>query len=177
VDSLVKQGVDGIVISEPIDEGTDPIQVGVPVLILGAPPAFAAPRVISVGVDSTLLARVATEHLLDLGHRTVHHLAGPGGGSPPGTARPAGGPRWRRAAFRRRRPSKATGRPRPATGRATCSPPTRPSRPCSARTTTWPSGWPDEDLPLAAEQPVNHVVRASTAPPSANPNRGARARH
>src|SRR6185503_18048596 len=72
VDSLVEQGVDGIVISEPIDEGTDPIQVGVPVLILGAPPAFAAPRVISVGVDSTLLARVATEHLLGLGHRSVH---------------------------------------------------------------------------------------------------------
>jgi len=77
VDSLVEQGVDGIVISEPIDEGTDPIQVGVPALVLGAPPAFAAPRVMSVGVDSTLLARVATDHLLDLGHPTVHHLAGP----------------------------------------------------------------------------------------------------
>jgi len=77
VDSLIEQGVDGIVISEPIDEGTDPIPVDVPVLVLGAPPAFAAPKVMSVGVDSTLLARVATEHLLDLGHRTVHHLAGP----------------------------------------------------------------------------------------------------
>ncbi|MGP4089815.1 LacI family DNA-binding transcriptional regulator [Streptomyces sp. KR55] len=85
VDSLLDQGVDGIVISEPIDEGSDgtvdgagSLRVDVPVLVLGAPPLFAAPQVVTAGVVAELLARVATEHLLDLGHLTVHHLAGPG---------------------------------------------------------------------------------------------------
>ncbi|MGP4048116.1 LacI family DNA-binding transcriptional regulator [Streptomyces sp. 2A115] len=81
VESLLEQGVDGIVISEPIDEGINDgevsIHVDVPVLALGAPPAFAGPRVVTTGVGADLLARVATEHLLDLGHVTVHHLAGP----------------------------------------------------------------------------------------------------
>jgi DNA-binding LacI/PurR family transcriptional regulator len=77
VRSLLEQGVDGIVISEPIDEQTEPVCVDVPVLVLGAPTAFAAPRVVSTGVSTELLARVATEHLLDLGHAGVHHLAGP----------------------------------------------------------------------------------------------------
>jgi DNA-binding LacI/PurR family transcriptional regulator len=77
VDSLLEQGVDGIVIAEPLDEGTGPIDVDVPVLVLGAPPAFAAAPVGTAGVSSDVLARVATEHLLDLGHATVHHLAGP----------------------------------------------------------------------------------------------------
>ncbi|WP_202919136.1 LacI family DNA-binding transcriptional regulator [Saccharothrix deserti] len=77
VDSLLDQGVDGIVISEPIDEGPASTRVDVPVLVLGAPPSFAAPRVVTAGVSSDLMARVATEHLLDLGHATVHHVAGP----------------------------------------------------------------------------------------------------
>jgi DNA-binding LacI/PurR family transcriptional regulator len=77
VDSLFEQGVDGIVISEPIDEGAGAIRVKVPVLVLGAPPACAAAPVVTAGVSSDVLARVATEHLLDLGHATVHHLAGP----------------------------------------------------------------------------------------------------
>ncbi|PAZ16478.1 transcriptional regulator [Streptomyces sp. SA15] len=81
VESLLEQGVDGIVISEPIDEGIDEpevsIHVDVPVLVLGAPPAFAGPRVVTAGVGADLLARAATEHLLELGHVTVHHLAGP----------------------------------------------------------------------------------------------------
>lgn len=77
VESLLEQGVDGIVISEPIDEQTEPVRVDVPVLVLGAPSAFAAPRVVATGVSTRLLARVATEHLLDLGHTSVHHVAGP----------------------------------------------------------------------------------------------------
>jgi DNA-binding LacI/PurR family transcriptional regulator len=32
---------------------------------------------VAAGVGAESLARVATEHLLDLGHVTVHHLAGP----------------------------------------------------------------------------------------------------
>jgi DNA-binding LacI/PurR family transcriptional regulator len=77
IGSLLEQGVDGIVISEPIDEGSDPVRVDVPVLVLGAPPAFVAPHVVGTGVSTERLARVATEHLLGLGHATVHHLAGP----------------------------------------------------------------------------------------------------
>jgi DNA-binding LacI/PurR family transcriptional regulator len=77
VESLLEQGVDGIVISEPIDEGSVPVRVGVPVLVIGAPSPFDAPRVVTAGVGADLLARAATEHLLDLGHATVHHLAGP----------------------------------------------------------------------------------------------------
>ncbi|MEU9454110.1 LacI family DNA-binding transcriptional regulator [Streptomyces sp. NPDC048277] len=81
VDSLLDQGVDGIVISEPIDEqadGTDvPLQIDVPVLVMGPPPPVAAPTVLTAGDGADLMARTATEHLLALGHRTVHHLAGP----------------------------------------------------------------------------------------------------
>ncbi|MFC1404632.1 LacI family DNA-binding transcriptional regulator [Streptacidiphilus sp. N1-5] len=77
VESLLDQGVDGIVISEPIDEGAVAVQVDVPVIVLGASPSFVAPRAVTAGVGADLLARVATEHLLDLGHETVHHLAGP----------------------------------------------------------------------------------------------------
>lgn len=77
VEALLDQGVDGIVISEPIDEGTVPLDVGVPVLVLGAPTEFTGPRTVSAGADAERMARVATEHLLELGHGTVHHLAGP----------------------------------------------------------------------------------------------------
>ncbi|MER6134923.1 LacI family DNA-binding transcriptional regulator [Streptomyces sp. BV286] len=81
VESLLDQGVDGIVISEPIDEegaeGDLSLRLDVPVLVLGAPAAVTAPSVLTAGDGADLLARTATEHLLDLGHVTVHHLAGP----------------------------------------------------------------------------------------------------
>jgi DNA-binding LacI/PurR family transcriptional regulator len=77
VESLLEQGVDGIVISEPIDEGEFALDTDVPVLVIGAPAPFAAPRVVTAGVGADILAHAATEHLLDLGHATVHHLAGP----------------------------------------------------------------------------------------------------
>ena len=77
VQSLLDQGVDGIVISEPVDEGQARVRVDVPVLFLGAPPAFPAARTLTAGVGSRQLAYAATEHLLDLGHATVHHVAGP----------------------------------------------------------------------------------------------------
>jgi DNA-binding LacI/PurR family transcriptional regulator len=77
VQSLLEQGVDGIIISEPIDEGTLSVPLGVPVLVLGAPSIFTAPQVVTMSVGSSLLARTATDYLLQLGHETVHHLAGP----------------------------------------------------------------------------------------------------
>jgi DNA-binding LacI/PurR family transcriptional regulator len=78
VTSLQEQGVDGVVVSEPIVEGEVPVRADVPVLFLGAPPAFISARTLTVGVGAYELARAATDHLLDLGHTTVHHLAGPG---------------------------------------------------------------------------------------------------
>ncbi|KOG30408.1 transcriptional regulator [Streptomyces resistomycificus] len=81
VDSLLDQGVDGIVISEPIDEadadGQASLRADVPVLVLGAPSPVTAPTVLTAGDGADLMARTATQHLLDLGHVTVHHLAGP----------------------------------------------------------------------------------------------------
>ncbi|MDX3638506.1 LacI family DNA-binding transcriptional regulator [Streptomyces sp. MB09-02B] len=75
--SLLEQGVDGVVVSEPIVEGSISVRLDVPVLFLGAPPAFTSTRTVTVGVGAHALAQAATEHLLDLGHTTVHHLAGP----------------------------------------------------------------------------------------------------
>ncbi|SEG99986.1 DNA-binding transcriptional regulator, LacI/PurR family [Nonomuraea solani] len=78
VESLLDQGVDGIVLSEPIDEGR-PLRIDpdVPVLSFSHIPGVSGPRVVvggALGVDS---GRLATEHLLGLGHRTVWHVAGP----------------------------------------------------------------------------------------------------
>ncbi|MGW1274690.1 LacI family DNA-binding transcriptional regulator, partial [Streptomyces sp. NPDC002491] len=81
VGSLLDQGVDGIVISEPIDErgGGDDVRlrVDVPVLVLSAPSPVVAPSVLTAGHGADRMAWAATEHLLRLGHVTVHHLAGP----------------------------------------------------------------------------------------------------
>ncbi|NEA98947.1 LacI family DNA-binding transcriptional regulator [Streptomyces sp. SID13726] len=77
LESLLEQGVDGVIVSEPVVRGEVPLRVDVPVLFLGAPPSFAASRTLTVSVGAQELARAATEHLLDLGHETVHHLAGP----------------------------------------------------------------------------------------------------
>jgi DNA-binding LacI/PurR family transcriptional regulator len=77
VDALLQQGVDGIVLSEPIDLGPIELDVEVPMLTLGALPGLHAPTVIVAGGDATDAGALATQHLLDLGHRTVHHIAGP----------------------------------------------------------------------------------------------------
>ncbi|MEU9185778.1 LacI family DNA-binding transcriptional regulator [Streptomyces sp. NPDC048484] len=81
VDSLLDQGVDGIVISEPIEEeeagGDLSVRLSVPILVLGSPPPFTASAVLAGGGGADLMAQAVVEHLLELGHRTVHHLAGP----------------------------------------------------------------------------------------------------
>lgn len=67
LDSLMAQGVDGIVLLNPVGDGTQPASVGdVPVVSLGM-----------AREDGVAPARAATEHLLALGHRTVWHLPGP----------------------------------------------------------------------------------------------------
>lgn len=74
---LLEQRVDGIVVSEPIDESREPIRLNVPMVAFGTATGFTSPLILSAGIRSDALARAATDHLLDLGHPTVHHLAGP----------------------------------------------------------------------------------------------------
>jgi DNA-binding LacI/PurR family transcriptional regulator len=78
IDSLLNEGVDGIVLSEPIDEGENVrLEVDLPILSLGRFPGLTGPRVVITGTDGSESGRIATQHLLSLGHRTVWHVAGP----------------------------------------------------------------------------------------------------
>ena len=77
VDTFVGQRVDGIVALSTYDDAAEALSV------LDAPVPLVAVQVggdeerPAVGVDQVAGARLATRHLLDLGHRTVHHVAGP----------------------------------------------------------------------------------------------------
>jgi DNA-binding LacI/PurR family transcriptional regulator len=79
VDRLMTQGVDGIVISEPIDESEEVrLAPEVPVLSFGRlPTASGDARLVVATGDNVAGGRLATEHLLSLGHATVWHVAGP----------------------------------------------------------------------------------------------------
>ncbi|WP_449350301.1 LacI family DNA-binding transcriptional regulator [Streptomyces shaanxiensis] len=78
VEALLEQGVDGVVLSEPIDDGT-PLRLSadVPVVSLGEGVEVGHGNSAVVGADGVAAARTATEHLLSLGHRTVWHIPGP----------------------------------------------------------------------------------------------------
>ena len=78
MDSLLEQGVEGIVLAEPIDEGVDlRLTADLPVLSLGRFPGLHGPQVVIAGGNGAEGAGAATEHLLSLGHTTVWHIAGP----------------------------------------------------------------------------------------------------
>ena len=78
VDSLLAQGVDAIILSEPVEDGDEPLLIDVPVLTLGSAPVVHAPTLLSVrAAEGGDAAAEVTRYLLDLGHRTVHHIAGP----------------------------------------------------------------------------------------------------
>ncbi|WP_246113395.1 LacI family DNA-binding transcriptional regulator [Streptomyces montanus] len=78
VESLLDQGVDGIVLSEPVDDGTPlRFKADVPMVSLGEGVEMAGGPSAMVCADGVAAARIATEHLLGLGHRTVWHLPGP----------------------------------------------------------------------------------------------------
>ena len=78
VEWLLGQGVDAVVISEPIDEG-DPVDVDtdVPIYGLGQAQGLPESRNLLPGEFNRHACREATEHLLDLGHARVWHVAGP----------------------------------------------------------------------------------------------------
>ncbi|UVY84043.1 LacI family DNA-binding transcriptional regulator [Brachybacterium sp. NBEC-018] len=79
VDTLLDDGAEGIVLSEPMHLEGAPLRIreDVAVLTLGARGLTARPDELVVGADEAAGGRLAAEHLLDLGHRTVHHIAGP----------------------------------------------------------------------------------------------------
>ncbi len=78
VDALLEQGVEGIVLSEPVEEWPEAqVRCPVPVVSLGRMPGLHGEDVLVTGVDGRRAGRLATEHLLSLGHETVWHVAGP----------------------------------------------------------------------------------------------------
>jgi DNA-binding LacI/PurR family transcriptional regulator len=77
VSRLAEQAVDGIVIimeAHILDRIDVTVPTGLPVVIVDSD---AGARYTVVDTDQTEGARLATQHLLDLGHRTVWHIAGP----------------------------------------------------------------------------------------------------
>lgn len=74
---LRNQGVDGVVVIAPQKTAVEALRhlpPGVPVVTVEAGPNSPVPM---VAVDQLGGAMAATQHLLDLGHRTVWHIAGP----------------------------------------------------------------------------------------------------
>lgn len=79
VDRLRDQGVEGVVVIAPQTSAVSAVarlSSSVPVVAVGS---STQSRVPVVSVNNRSGAEVATRHLLDLGHHTVHHLAGPTG--------------------------------------------------------------------------------------------------
>jgi DNA-binding LacI/PurR family transcriptional regulator len=73
IDHLIADNVDGIIVIAPVEGARAAIQAvppEVPLVMTGAT---------SVAIDEVLGARLATRHLLDLGHKSVWHVSGPEG--------------------------------------------------------------------------------------------------
>ena len=77
VERFLGQAVAGIIVIAPhraAVEALAGLPIGVPVVAVGC---AGAARMPSVRIDNVVGAALATGHLLDLGHRTVHHIGGP----------------------------------------------------------------------------------------------------
>jgi DNA-binding LacI/PurR family transcriptional regulator len=77
VERLRAQGVDGVLVVAPTESATQAIlhlPQDVPVVATEAGPGESVPL---VAVDQVEGARLATQHLLELGHRTIWHISGP----------------------------------------------------------------------------------------------------
>ncbi|MGQ7294940.1 LacI family DNA-binding transcriptional regulator [Quadrisphaera sp. KR29] len=75
---LVDQYAAGVVVVAPVREAYEALagaQLGVPVVAVSS----GGDGAVEVSVDHRAGARLATQHLLDLGHRTVWHVRGPRG--------------------------------------------------------------------------------------------------
>jgi DNA-binding LacI/PurR family transcriptional regulator len=79
LEHFMSQGVEGIVVPAGRDEAAEAVRsfdTPIPIVMVG-PPESSGAMVRTVGVDQHLGARLATRHLLDLGHRHVVHVSGP----------------------------------------------------------------------------------------------------
>lgn len=79
LEHFMSQGVEGVVVIAAHDDAIEAVlsfDTPVPVVMVG-PKDLAGGHVRSVAVDQYAGARMATRHLLDLGHHDVVHLAGP----------------------------------------------------------------------------------------------------
>src|SRR4051795_11529116 len=77
VDRFVAQSVDAVVALGTYDDAAEAlhaVDAPVPLVAVQSGGSHEEP---AVGVDQVAGARLATRHLLELGHRTVHHVAGP----------------------------------------------------------------------------------------------------
>lgn len=77
VSRLILQGVDGIVISAPLLEAAPTVRkllARIPTVTTDGSSSISEGL---VGIDQDAAAELATAHLLDLGHKTVWHVAGP----------------------------------------------------------------------------------------------------
>jgi DNA-binding LacI/PurR family transcriptional regulator len=78
VERFLGQAVDGIIVIAPETSAVDALTglaSGIPLVAVGCGTRAPLP---SVAIDNLSGAAKATQHLLDLGHETVHHVAGPG---------------------------------------------------------------------------------------------------
>jgi DNA-binding LacI/PurR family transcriptional regulator len=77
LDRLRASHVQGVIVVAPVRrvvEAATRLDGNMPLVVVGGDPAIGVP---TVTIDQFEGARLATRHLLDLGHRTVHHVAGP----------------------------------------------------------------------------------------------------
>jgi DNA-binding LacI/PurR family transcriptional regulator len=77
LDRLRASHVQGVIVVAPVKrvvEAAARLEGDMPLVVVGGDPAIGAP---TVTIDQFEGARLATRHLLDLGHRTVHHVTGP----------------------------------------------------------------------------------------------------
>jgi len=77
VDRFVGQAVEGIIVIAPETSAVTALGAlasSIPLVAVGCGPSAPLP---SVSIDNFGGAAQATRHLLDLGHQTVHHIAGP----------------------------------------------------------------------------------------------------
>lgn len=79
---LVDQGVDGIIVVAPLVAVADLVERAallIPVVVAAANPQAAPTGMLRyVCVDQCAGARLAVEHLIELGHRRIAHVSGPG---------------------------------------------------------------------------------------------------
>ncbi|WP_433309672.1 substrate-binding domain-containing protein [Micromonospora sp. CA-269861] len=77
IDWLCQQSVEGVIAIAPKPAMADALAEASPAIACVTVGGGSSDAVPSARIDNVAGARSATRHLLDLGHRTVHHVAGP----------------------------------------------------------------------------------------------------